>query len=216
MKSPMETYWDSEYKRDVSIFGDEPSILAIDIASLRIKNPPKRILDIGCGYGRDLFYYVSHGMETTGIDISEKAISLAYRQGVSLGIPFEVLKNDFLCETSFQCNSFDFIVSYELLHLLNKIELKKAIEKIYGLLTKNGLTGHIILSDEDFTFGRGTRMSENTYEWVKGKIVHYYQEEELRGFFYMFKILRLERIEVKESHDGYHVHNGWFILAVKD
>ena len=41
--------------------------------------PGKRVLDIGCGPGRDIKYFTDRGLEVTGIDAVSKFITLAKR-----------------------------------------------------------------------------------------------------------------------------------------
>ena len=79
---------------------------------------PKRgkILDVGCGSGRDCAYFVKKGFETVGVDLSDKLLEIAQK---------EVAKATFLKQDirnlSFPPNFFDGIWSCaSLLHIKHK------------------------------------------------------------------------------------------------
>ena len=78
--------WDAEYSKNRQIWGERPSELALEAAKRLVhsKGRPLRILDVGCGYGRDTIYIAkSLGFRILGIDISEKAIDLARENSIN-------------------------------------------------------------------------------------------------------------------------------------
>lgn len=101
------------------------------------KNPRGKILDIGCGGGSELF--ASKG-RVTGLDLSNESLFKAKKLYESLvcasctNIPL----ND---------ESFDFIVSSDLLGHLPSADKDKAISEIYRILKPGGLTLHYIELD---------------------------------------------------------------------
>src|SRR3989339_2094278 len=49
-----------------------------DIADFFIQNlKGQKILDIGCGPGRDAKYFLEHGLDVTGIDLTSNFVKLA-------------------------------------------------------------------------------------------------------------------------------------------
>ncbi|MDH5413642.1 MAG: class I SAM-dependent methyltransferase [Flavobacteriaceae bacterium] len=77
MNSCIKNYWNSEYIKESWIYGLEPTILAKNIVESCKCKIPLKILDIGCGYGRDTIYYAQNGFVASGIDISNTAIKQA-------------------------------------------------------------------------------------------------------------------------------------------
>ena len=63
-------YWNKFYKKKSII---KESTFA-KFTHKKIINKNARILDIGCGNGRDSYFFNKKGFEVTGIDISQKAI----------------------------------------------------------------------------------------------------------------------------------------------
>ncbi len=54
----MSDIWNKVYQKDTSFFGDEPSKFAIGCYDAMEKNDLKRVLEIGCGQGRDSLFFV--------------------------------------------------------------------------------------------------------------------------------------------------------------
>jgi len=75
----MQNPWAREYARtpDRYIWGKAPSEFARQIAD-RL-TPSARVLDLGCGEGRDSVYFASRGFEVTGLDVSADALAKARR-----------------------------------------------------------------------------------------------------------------------------------------
>ncbi|MDR6969455.1 2-polyprenyl-3-methyl-5-hydroxy-6-metoxy-1,4-benzoquinol methylase [Flavobacterium arsenatis] len=85
-----------------------------------------RLLDIGAGTGDFLAFAKTKGWDTTGIEPSEKAKSIALKKGVSFSDSTQVLEN----------NSFDVITMWHVLeHVPN---LEKQIKELKRLLKPEG------------------------------------------------------------------------------
>jgi len=208
-------FWNLEYSRDEFIYGRAPSYLAEFVVS-RFKGTGRRLLEIGCGYGRDLIFYALNGFAAEGVDISDVAISQGRRWTESLGVKVRFYEGDFL-EVEFEEDSFDIIVSYHTLYLLSKEEREEAVQKIFSMLKPGGITAHLVFSKEEDTYGKGREVEKDSFEWAEGKIVHYFEREELQRLFGSFRIIELSRVDIKEFHDSReHIHKDWLIIASKE
>ena len=76
--------YDQQYKEE-NLFG-EPYSEFVDF--METWQPKGRVLDIGCGQGRDSLFLVEQGYNVTGIDASEVGISqmLEYASSKNLNI----------------------------------------------------------------------------------------------------------------------------------
>lgn len=128
-----------------------------------------KILDIGCGAGRDALYFKNKGLSVTGIDFSEQLIEIAKEkvQGENfLIMDFENL--------SFPRNIFDGAwASASLLHI-PKRRLLKTLKKINLVLKKNGLFF------SSFRIGEGEKITkEKRGNAILKRFYAYYQPEEM-------------------------------------
>lgn len=97
----------------------------------------KRILDVGCGFGRESILLSKYGGLVKGIDISTKTIEVAKKNAFDQGIEninFEVLNVEVL-----DCleGKYDIILCKASLH--HFYDVKEIINKLYGCLDNNGL-----------------------------------------------------------------------------
>jgi 2-polyprenyl-3-methyl-5-hydroxy-6-metoxy-1,4-benzoquinol methylase len=93
--------------------------------------PGKKILDVGCGYGKDLKFYSQFNCKTFGIDSSKEIVKLARKTSP---------KSNILCadfeESFFVHEKFDYIVSrYALQHAQN---VKKVLLNMKNILADEG------------------------------------------------------------------------------
>ena len=71
----MSAFWDRIYQTDNSFFGEEPSNFALSCYNEYLEiNNLKKILELGCGQGRDTLFFASKGIEITALDYSSVAI----------------------------------------------------------------------------------------------------------------------------------------------
>ncbi|MDR3073778.1 MAG: class I SAM-dependent methyltransferase [Deltaproteobacteria bacterium] len=56
------------------------------VVASALKRKPKRLLDIGCGYGALAIFFAMRGIETVGIDLEERALEAGGALAAKLGI----------------------------------------------------------------------------------------------------------------------------------
>ncbi len=98
-----------------------------------------KILDAGCGSGRNLFYFLKQGFDVIGIDSHESEVIAANFLSRSLGRG-EVCSQAIITEISFENNSFDFIVCSRVLHFAeSQSEFESMLAQLARVLQTNGL-----------------------------------------------------------------------------
>lgn len=94
----------------------------------------KRLLEYGCGIGRDLIDWLEMGATVTGIDISKEGINLAQKriQDTEFEASYYVMNAE---ATDFEDNSFDIVIGTAIIHHL---DLKKAYAELARILDTDG------------------------------------------------------------------------------
>jgi SAM-dependent methyltransferase len=95
-----------------------------------------KLLDIGCGSGRDTKFMVNNGYNLIAIDGSENMIKEAKRIHPTIKPYFFVRELPF--QLDFKMNQFDGIYSIATLMHLTKDEIIITIKQIYAILKTNG------------------------------------------------------------------------------
>lgn len=93
-----------------------------------------KVLDLGCGSGRDCLFFQKQGFNTVGVDLSEELLKIAKKNAP--GISF--IKQD-IRKIDFPKESFDGIwACASLLHIKHK-EIPHVLEKLLGILKTHGI-----------------------------------------------------------------------------
>ena len=102
------------HEKSLAWESDENSPIVIETLKKYIKIESPKILDVGCGEGRDCLYLLSLGYDIEGIDVSSEAISYCKNNAGENRNRFHVVD---VCTQSFE-GKFDFIYSVATLHML--------------------------------------------------------------------------------------------------
>jgi ubiquinone/menaquinone biosynthesis C-methylase UbiE len=94
----------------------------------------KKILDAGCGAGRECKVLAKKGAKVIGIDVSDRMIALAKERCKKLNVKFFV--GD-MGKTKFKENYFDMIIT--IFATMYKKNLKKLFREFKRILKKNGV-----------------------------------------------------------------------------
>ena len=92
----------------------------------------KKILDAGCGPGRDLQYFKEEGLEVTGIDMSKGMLRECKRRTGIMGLEMDMRK------MTFQNDSFDGIWCMASLSDIQKEDSEKVINEFCRVLKHGG------------------------------------------------------------------------------
>jgi ubiquinone/menaquinone biosynthesis C-methylase UbiE len=95
----------------------------------------KKVLDFGCGNGRDLDFLSRYSLDLTGIDYSDKMLAISRNRVKSA----KIIKMNFLGKIKFPDSKFDGIcASASLLHVPKK-SIGKILKELHRILKKDGI-----------------------------------------------------------------------------
>lgn len=212
-------FWDNKYKKNKYLWGKEPSELADPmIHYLKKYESDKEILniiDIGCGYGRDVFY-ISQNLrcKILGIDSSKVAIKMAKNDINKVkGQQIEFRYCDFRDLKEDEC---DIIYFSNLYQILKKEERRDLNIKIKNILRPNGLLFLSTLSVKDPEhYGKGIPIPEELNSYQQEVYLHFCTKEELEIDFNFLKIMELyehEYYEPRVTGEKHH-HISWILIG---
>ncbi|MDE1818820.1 MAG: class I SAM-dependent methyltransferase [Thaumarchaeota archaeon] len=191
----MSKIWDDIYAKDTAFFGDEPSKFAIKCYDIMKKNNLKRVLEIGCGQGRDCLFFASKGMEVTALDYSQTAInSLLEKSQKNIRINARV--HDVKKPLPSGDGMFDAVYSHMFFSMrFTTNELRFVFQEVKRVLRKDGFHFFSVRNRNDKFYGQGTKIDDNTYD-INGFQIRFFTIPEIENLSEGFKIL-----EMKEDYE---------------
>jgi tellurite methyltransferase len=154
-----------------------------------------KVLDLGCGDGRNALYAASLGYDVTAVDISNAGVSklnnLAKMQGTDVKAIVQDMRNYHPNEY------FDVVISHGCLHLLYRDEWMKVLNNIKAMTTPGGLNIVVVFTDK-------APPSPDMEPFTKGL----FKEEELFGQYSGWTIHHQNSHIFEDDHEGgiHHVH----------
>jgi SAM-dependent methyltransferase len=98
----------------------------------------KKVLDLGCGTGRNSNYLAEKGNEVIGIEISKMALNIAKERALSQGINVDYRLGDIGEEYDIKDNSIDMILDVTSSNSLNEAGREKYLKEMSRVLRDGG------------------------------------------------------------------------------
>jgi SAM-dependent methyltransferase len=173
-------YWNELYSKQ-NFFGTGPTKLA-KIAELALKeNSVKKILEIGCGQGRDTIHFGKLGYDVEALDISKNAIDFINNKVRDLNLSrVNATVHDLDNPLPYDHESFDFIYSNLALQFFEINKLESIFKNISELLKNNSLFLFSTKKEGDKYYNFGKKINNYAYE-NKGIIRYFYPIDELKN-----------------------------------
>ncbi|MCR5501718.1 MAG: methyltransferase domain-containing protein [Lachnospiraceae bacterium] len=127
----IRTNYEKWYEGDDYYWGTEPGSFLDELADLNPPSAGKKVLDIGCGEGKDAVYMAQKGYEVSAFDLTENGI----RKTIALAETRNVRINAYVDDI----NSFDISEQYDIIYSTgtvqylfdeNKADFFRKLEKI--------------------------------------------------------------------------------------
>lgn len=186
------------YPKTTDLFEKEllPALKTILIKRYPQKNVSNLwLLDVGCGYGSQSFFFSNHGFNVIGVDFSEKGIQLAEKEKFKnaqnqINPPKTIfLRNDIMIlnQQAFKIHNgdgkFQVILLYKFLHQLRPSFLETFAKHILSLLHKNGVIVIGTMAKSHPLYKKGIKIEENVYDLRGFRPCHYFDKEDLEAKF---------------------------------
>ena len=198
-------FWEQTYSKKgapVTFNDGKPSWDVIEVLERYLTKG--KVLDLGCGDGRNVIYAATKGYSVTAIDISKKGISKTRNLAEAAGLKVDARVQDM---RNFQSvEEFDLIISHGCLHLISRNEWPRVIENIKKATKCFGYNVIVVFTDK-------VPPSEDIRPFTKGL----FKEGELFEIYQDWNIIHKNSHEFKDEHEGgiKHTHAVNRIIAQK-
>lgn len=171
-KAPL-TYYEDQYSDDDFYWGLVPSTLCYEVLRLCPPTRPLRLLDVGCGEGKDAVFFARNGYQVDAFDITREGVDKARRLADRCGVPvraFQANVLDYRLE-----HTYDIVFSSGVLHYIPEV-LRTEILADYRVHTRtNGLHALNVFVQKPFLPPPPER-EENATVWRSGELATHYAD----------------------------------------
>jgi len=185
---------------------EEPDELVVSFATLlKKKNKKARVLDLGCGAGRNLIYTANQGFEAHGVEMSETGLNVTKERLRKRNLEAHILKGDMnLLPHIDSC--FDAVMCLFTIYHQKLKGIRTTISEVHRVLRKGGILLINFQSKRSHMYGKGVKVEKDTFIRQngpeKGVIHHFTDKEEIAKLLQDFKNVNIELCE-RKSADGY-------------
>ena len=97
-----------------------------------------KILDAGCGWGRDVNYFIENGYDATGIDKAPAPLKFGAKKYKKNKVGEKLHRMD-VTDLAFQKNTFDGVWCNSVIHFYEPKEMSKPVAEMARVLKKGGI-----------------------------------------------------------------------------
>ena len=194
----MSNIWDKVYSNDTAFFGEDPSDFAQKCYSDFKNYGVKRILELGCGQGRDTIFFASNGLDVHAIDASKVAIKNMYQKIRQKNISLDLRYFEARQILPFNSGYFDAVYSHMFYNMrFTDEELRYLFKESSRVLKKIGLLYFSVRSDKDVLYNKGKKIDSNIYE-INDFRIRFFTKEQIKSFL----AINFEIKNMEESYEG--------------
>lgn len=170
------TDYDKRYDTEEYYWGLMPNRICYDIMKILPPVRPYRVLDIGCGEGKDAVFFAKCGYAVTAFDISEQGIEKAKKLAEYNKVDAAFFKADLFDYRPE--GEYDIIFSSGVLHFMQESGRKELCDSLKAHTAKGGINAMNVFVKKPFIKRApdSTRDESKRHPWYSGELFGYYHD----------------------------------------
>lgn len=167
------SFYEDSYKKDEYFWGIEPNPACLKVIELMPPTKRLKLLDIGCGEGKDAVFFARCGYDVSAFDISQAGLDKLKRLAEKAHVHIHAFKAnlwDYRLDTD-----YDILFSSGVLHYI-KPELRDEIMENYRRHTSDGgIHAFHVFVKKPF-IAPAPEHEEHSHPWLSGQLFTYYHD----------------------------------------
>ncbi|HVW66437.1 MAG TPA: class I SAM-dependent methyltransferase [Candidatus Peribacteraceae bacterium] len=200
MPQKLSSYWSAKplTRSAVNVFAKK---------TVRQLKPGKRVLDLGCGYGKDSIYFARKGLNVTALDFSRVGTEHIRKEAKRLGYDIDVRYGDLSKKLPFKNGSFDAVYAHLSLHYFDDRKTQEIFEEVRRVLKPGGFFFVKCKSVDDPLYGKGKEIGTDMF--LHDHVRHFFHKE-----FMEFLLAHWAVLSVRRTSSTYVDYRSNFIEAI--
>ncbi|MCD4701306.1 MAG: methyltransferase domain-containing protein [Candidatus Aegiribacteria sp.] len=169
----MTNLYDERYERPGYYWGKIPSHSCYRVLQMLPPDRPLRVLDIGCGEGRNAIFFARNGYQVTAFDTSPMGIEKTKQLAADAGVQIEAFVADI---NEFRLTeSFDLLFSTGVLQYVPPEQRKELFANYRTNTNPGGLNVFSVFVKKPF-IEKAPDGEKTAHKWISGELLTYYHE----------------------------------------
>lgn len=220
---PSREYFDSEYGRVDSYWGNQPNLL-VSMVGGRLK-PDSRILEVGCGEGRNAIFLARLGFDVVATDIAVKGIEKARHLAEMNDCCPEFIKLD-AHDPHSHLGGFDCVLLINVLQLLRSEMIPERMSHFQSIVLPGGVMAVEVFTVDDPLYknhiqsGKPTLAPLTINHPSRGYPVRFFDGGEVASYFENWDLIYYNEGLMQDKphgvHADFHEHGLAQLVARKD
>jgi len=199
------SYYEDKYQKENYFWGIQPSAQCLKVLEVLPPVRPLKLLDIGCGEGKDAVFFARCGYDVTAFDISQAGLEKARRLAEQARVPVRTFRAD-LCDYRLE-DSYDILFSSGALHYIRPQLRDEIMENYRSHVNDGGIAMFQVFVAKPF-IASPPEIEEHAYLWKSGQLF---------GYFHDWRIAHCsENVFDCDSSGVPHQHADNRMLAIKE
>ena len=168
--------YDNRYNTEGYYWGLMPNRICYDIMKILPPIKPYRVLDIGCGEGKDAVFFAKCGYAVTAFDVSESGIEKAKRLAEHNRVEVNLFRADIF---DYRPDSeYDIIFSSGVFHFIPLNQREDVCNSLKAHTSNNGINAMNVFVRKPFINRApdSTRDEDKRHPWHSGELFGYYHD----------------------------------------
>lgn len=204
-KEKFSSFWEVGYRNNTISTMGGPSVEVYEILNSLPKSA--KVIDLGCGEGRNALFLAKHGCEVTAVDHSETAIEKVKKGADALGVNIKTMVCDL---NEFEpSEKYDLVLAHGVLHFLEVENWRKLLLKLKECTNTGGFHSFsVFMPTEEYDVPEEIKAAGHKKSFKKG---------DLNDFYGDWQRIRFDSYAKWDKHPGIpmHVHYTEKIISRK-
>lgn len=174
--SSVVTDYDTRYNTEEYYWGLIPNRICFDLMRLLPPVKPYRVLDIGCGEGKDAVFFAKCGYVVTAFDVSEQGIEKAKKLAEYNKVHVRLFKADIF--DYHPDGEYDIIFSSGVFHFIPPAHRRELCDSLKAHTAAGGINAFNVFVKKPFIHRApdSTRDETKRHPWLSGELFGYYHD----------------------------------------
>ena len=169
----MANQYDRKYAERCFYWGQEPSPFCLKALELLPPERPLRLIDIGCGEGRNAVFFARNGLDVTAFDLSPQGVAKTRELADEAGVPLRVFQADMLEYRLTE--KFDIVFCHGCLQYIPP-RLRSTILGNYKAFTSDGGLNVLSVFVKKPFIEKAPDAEATAHPWISGELFTHYHD----------------------------------------